>query len=56
MVAYADTSLLVSLYGQDENSLPAQRMAATFEAPLAFTPLLRHAARHLRRLEVPAAL
>ena len=52
MVAYADTSFLVSLYGQDANSLPAQRMAATFEAPLAFTPLLRHEARNAVRLAV----
>ncbi|MEI7903066.1 MAG: type II toxin-antitoxin system VapC family toxin [bacterium] len=50
MVAYADTSFLVSLYGQDTKSAPAQAVAATFKAPLAFTPLLRHEARNAIRL------
>ena len=52
MVAYADTSFLVSLYGQDANSAPAQEIAASIHAPLAFTPLLRHEARNAVRLAV----
>ena len=52
MVAYADTSFLVSLYGQDANSAPAQELAAMFKTPLAFTPLLRHEARNAVRLAV----
>jgi predicted nucleic acid-binding protein len=52
MVAYADTSFLVSLYGQDANSGPAQEIAASIHAPLAFTPLLRHEARNAVRLAV----
>ena len=50
MVAYADTSFLVSLYGQDANSGPAQEIAAKLKAPLAFTPFLRHEARNAIRL------
>ena len=50
MVAYADTSFLVSLYGRDANSAPAQEMAANLNAPLAFTPFLRHEARNAIRL------
>ncbi len=50
MVAYADTSFLVSLYGQDAKSAPAQAVAAAFKAPIAFTPLLRHEARNAIRL------
>lgn len=50
MVAYADTSFLVSLYGQDANSAAAQEIAANFNAPLAFTPLIRHEARNAIRL------
>jgi hypothetical protein len=52
MVAYADTSFLVSLYGQDANSAPAQQMAAALKVPLALTPLLRHEARNAVRLAV----
>ena len=52
MVAYADTSFLVSLYGRDANSAPAQQMAAALKVPLAFTPLLRHEARNAIRLAV----
>lgn len=52
MVAYADTSFLVSLYGQDANSALAQPLAAALKAPLAFTPLLRHEARNAVRLAV----
>ena len=52
MVAYADTSFLLSLYGQDANSAPAQEIAAASETPLAFTPLLRHEARNAVRLAV----
>ena len=50
MVAYADTSFLVSLYGRDANSAPAQELAANLAAPLAFTPFLRHEARNAIRL------
>jgi predicted nucleic acid-binding protein len=50
MVAYADTSFLVSLYGQDANSEPAKELAASLKEPLAFTPLLRHEARNAVRL------
>ncbi len=50
MVGYADTSFLVSLYGQDANSRVAQQMASTFKSPLAFTPLLRHESRNAVRL------
>ena len=52
MVAYADASFLVSLYGQDANSAEAQRLAAGLKAPFAFTPLLRHEARNAFRLAV----
>jgi predicted nucleic acid-binding protein len=52
MVAYADTSFLVSLYGQDANSAPAQELATSFLAPLPFTPLLRHETRNAIRLGV----
>ena len=52
MVAYADTSFLVSLYGRDANSAPAQQMASGFKVPLAFTPFLRHEARNAVRLAV----
>lgn len=50
MVAYADTSFLVSLYGRDANSAPAQELAAKLAAPLAFTPFLRHEAHNAIRL------
>ena len=50
MVAYADTSFLVSLYGQDANSAPAQAIASNLSAPLAYTPFLRHEARNAVRL------
>jgi len=52
MVAYSDTSFLVSLYGRDANSAPAQQMAAALKVSLAFTPLLRHEARNAVRLAV----
>jgi predicted nucleic acid-binding protein len=52
MVAYADTSFLVSLYSRDANSGPAQEMASKLSAPLAFTPFLRHEARNALRLAV----
>ena len=52
MVGYADTSFLVSLYGQDANSARAQRIGSALEAPLAFTPLHRHEARNAFRLAV----
>lgn len=50
MVAYADTSFLLSLYGQDANSALAQRMAESLHGPLVLTPLLRHEARNAARL------
>ncbi len=52
MVAYADTSFLVSLYGRDANSAPAQELASGLAGPLAFTPFLRHEARNAIRLAV----
>ncbi len=52
MVAYADTSFLVSLYSRDANSGPAQEMASKLSAPLAFTPFLRHESRNALRLAV----
>ena len=52
MVIYADTSFLLSLYGQDANSGPAQAMASRFKMSIAFTPLLRHEARNAVRLAV----
>lgn len=52
MVGYADTSFLVSLYGQDANSARAQQVGSALEAPLAFTPLHRHEARNAFRLAV----
>jgi predicted nucleic acid-binding protein len=50
VVAYADTSFLVSLYGRDANSAPAQELVAKLAAPLAFTPFLHHEARNAVRL------
>jgi hypothetical protein len=50
VVAYADTSFPISLYGRDANSEPAQEIARTLRVPLAFTPLLRHEARNAVRL------
>jgi len=50
MVAYADTSFLVSLYGRDTNSAPAQELACKLVVPLAFTAFLRHEARNAIRL------
>lgn len=50
MVAYADTSFLVSLYGRDVLSPQAQEMASALPSPLAFTPFLRHEARNAVRL------
>jgi len=52
MVAYADTSFLVSLYSRDANSGEAQELAGRLSAPLAFTPFLRHEARNALRLAV----
>ena len=50
MVAYADTSFLVSLYARDANSAPAQTLASRLPMPLAFTDFLRHEARNAIRL------
>jgi len=52
VVAYADTSFLVSLYSQDANSTAAQELAGALKAPLAFTPLHRLEARNAIRLAV----
>ena len=52
MVAYADTSFLVSLYCQDANSIPAQKAAAASMFSFAFTPLLHHESRNAMRLAV----
>ena len=52
MVAYADTSFLVSLYGRDANSPSSQEIAATLGEPFVFTPFLRHEARNAVRLAV----
>ena len=52
MVGCADTSFLVSLYGQDANSPRAQPMGSGFEVPLAITALHRHEARNAFRLAV----
>ena len=50
MVAYADTSFLVSLYGRDANSPQAQEMASGLSSPLVYTPFLRHESRNAIRL------
>jgi predicted nucleic acid-binding protein len=52
LVAYADTSFLVSLYARDARSEDAQALAATLEGPLAFTSLHRHEARNALRLAI----
>jgi len=52
MVAYADTSFLLSLYSRDANSGQAQEVAGRLSAPLALTPFLRHEARNALRLAV----
>ncbi len=50
MVAYADTSFLVSLYGRDAHSAWAQELAGRLNAPLVVTSFLRHEARNAIRL------
>ena len=52
MVAYADTSFLFSLYGNDANSPQAREMGGALKAPLVFTPLHRHELRNAFRLAV----
>jgi predicted nucleic acid-binding protein len=52
MVAYADTSFLFSLYGNDANSPQARTIGNTLKGPLAFTPLHRHELRNAFRLAV----
>ena len=50
MVAYADTSFLVSLYARDANSAAAQALASGLKTPLASTSFLRHEAHDAIRL------
>ena len=52
MVAYADTSFLYSLYGNDANSEQARTMGSALKVPLALTPLQRHELRNAYRLAV----
>ena len=52
MVAYADTSFLFSLYGNDANSPQARPLGSTLTAPFSFTPLHRHELRNAFRLAV----
>jgi hypothetical protein len=52
MVAYADTSFLFSLYGNDANSARARPVGDTLNVPFAFTPLHRHELRNAFRLAV----
>ena len=52
MVAYADTSFLVSLYSRDSNSGAAQKMASDLSTPLALTPFMRHESCNALRLAV----
>jgi hypothetical protein len=52
MVAYADTSFLFSLYGNDANSPQARLIGDALKTPLAFTPLHRHELRNAFRLAV----
>jgi hypothetical protein len=52
VVDYADTSFLISLYGRDANSRPAQALASELDVPLAFPSLLRHEVRNAVRLAV----
>jgi predicted nucleic acid-binding protein len=50
VVAYADTSFLVSLYGQDANSAKARDLVTDLGMSMALTPLQRHEARNALRL------
>lgn len=52
LVAYPDTSFLVSLYGFDVNNEEAVRIAADLGAPLGVTLLQRHELRNAFRLAV----
>ena len=52
MVAYVDTSFLISLYVQDSNSAQAQRIAISLGDSIAVTQLQRHEARNALRLAV----
>lgn len=52
MVIYADTSFLVSLYGQDANSETARRTAREHRRPFPWTELVRHETRNAFRLGV----
>jgi hypothetical protein len=50
VVAYVDTSFLVSLYVQDANSARAQQIATSLREPIVVTSLQRHEARNALRL------
>jgi predicted nucleic acid-binding protein len=52
VVIYADTSFLVSLYGQDANSEQARRTAREQQRPFPWTELLQHETRNAFRLGV----
>ena len=52
MVAYADTSFLFSLYGNDANSAQARPIGETLGTPFVFTPFNRHELRNAFRLAV----
>jgi hypothetical protein len=52
VVIYADTSFLVSLYGQDANSEQARRAAREHQRPFPWTELLQHETRNAFRLGV----
>jgi predicted nucleic acid-binding protein len=52
MVAYADTSLLFSLYAQDAHTARAAELVATLHEALILTPLQRFELRNALRLSV----
>jgi hypothetical protein len=52
MVAYADTSFLLSLYTADTNHEAAVRLFRRGRTVLPFTPLQRHELRNALRLQV----
>lgn len=50
MVVYADTSFLVALYGRDDNTPEARRVATGRRRPIVYTALHRHESRNAVRL------